>query len=99
MRMRIGEVADTVGVNIQTLRYYERVGLLEEPQRRGSGYREYPPGTVAEVRFIKRAQDLGFSLKEIEELIQLRKMGGNVCETVNAAAHEKLQVIEQKIHN
>ena len=64
--MRIGEVARQAGVNVQTLRYYERRGLLREPARRSSGYREYPPHTVRLIRFIKRAQELGFTLAEIE---------------------------------
>lgn len=70
--MRIGEVAREAGVNIQTLRYYERRGLLPEVRRRASGYREYGSDTVRLVRFIKHAQGLGFTLREIEELTQLR---------------------------
>ena len=71
--MRIGEVADRAGVNVQTLRFYERRGLLPSPARRPSGYREYSPETVALVRFIKRAQHLGFSLDDISELLELRQ--------------------------
>jgi DNA-binding transcriptional MerR regulator len=71
--MRIGEVAAEAGVNIQTLRYYERRRLLPEPARSNSGYRTYDPGTVRLVRFIKRAQELGFTLREIEDLIELRQ--------------------------
>ena len=67
--MWIGETAREAGVNAQTLRYYERRGLLPRPNRRGSGYREYSADAVQVVRFIKRAQELGFSLDEIEELI------------------------------
>src|SRR5216683_3180414 len=74
--MKIGQVATRAGVNIDTLRYYERRGLLAEPERRPSGYRDYPEETVPIIRFIKRAQDLGFTLNEIEELISLRD-GGN----------------------
>ena len=70
--MRIGTAAAQAGVNIQTLRYYERRGLLPRPPRRTSGYREFPDDAVRIVRFIKRAQDLGFTLDEIEELLRLR---------------------------
>src|SRR5207244_6106668 len=70
--MRIGAAAELAGVNVQTLRYYERRGLLPRPPRRDSGYREFPDEAVRLVRFIKRAQDLGFSLDEVEELIRLR---------------------------
>jgi DNA-binding transcriptional MerR regulator len=71
--LRIGEVAGRAGVNVQTLRFYERRGLLPEPPRRASGYREYAPESVRRVRFIKRAQELGFTLAEVEELLRLRE--------------------------
>ena len=77
--LRIGQVASLAGVNIQTLRYYERRGLLREPERRHSGYRAYPPDTVALIRFIKRAQELGFSLSEVEELLHLRQDRESAC--------------------
>ena len=70
--MRIGAAAERAGVNVQTLRYYERRGLLPRPPRRTSGYREFPDEAVRVVRFVKRAQDLGFTLDEIEELLRLR---------------------------
>ena len=71
--MWISEAAEQAGVNIQTLRYYERRGLLPKAPRRASGYREFPDDAVRIVRFIKRAQDLGFSLDEVEELLRLRR--------------------------
>ena len=70
--MRIGEVAEHAGVNVQTLRYYERRGLLEPPPRTSSGYRIYDMETVRLVRFIKRVQELGFSLVDVEDLLSLR---------------------------
>lgn len=73
--MRSSEVANAAGVNIQTLRYYERRERLPAPARKASGYREYDPTTVQQVRFIKRAQDLGFTLDEISELLDLREGG------------------------
>ena len=70
--MKIGEFAHDAGVNVQTVRYYERRGLLPEPDRRPSGYREYGPDALDRLHFIKRAQELGFTLTEIRELLALR---------------------------
>lgn len=71
--MRIGQVARQAGVSIDTVRFYERRGILTEPQREPtSGYRTYPTDASRRIRFIKRAQDLGFTLKEIRELLSLR---------------------------
>ena len=70
--MRIGELAARAGVGVQTIRYYERRGLLREAERRPSGFREYPPAVARRVRFIKRAQELGFTLEEIADLLALR---------------------------
>jgi Hg(II)-responsive transcriptional regulator len=95
--LRTGEVAAQAGVNVQTLRYYERRGLLREPERRPSGYREYPQDTVQLIRFIKRAQDLGFTLLEVEELLSLRDEHPNSCSEVRAAAEAKIDGIEQKL--
>lgn len=94
--MRIGEVARQAGVHIQTLRYYERRGLLPEPERGTSGYRAYDPDTVRLVRFIKRAQELGFTLREIEDLIELRESPRRGTE-VRAVASAKVQDIERRI--
>jgi MerR family copper efflux transcriptional regulator len=95
--MRIGQVAAEAGVNIDTLRYYERRGLLDAPQRRPSGYREYPPETVQILRFIKRAQDLGFTLNEIEELLKLRRLKGASRPEVRALAKAKVRAIDEKM--
>jgi DNA-binding transcriptional MerR regulator len=70
--MRIGDLARRAGVGVETVRFYEREGLLQEPPRRGSGYREYPPESVVRLRFIRHAKALGFSLPEIQELLSLR---------------------------
>ncbi|MCT7094655.1 MerR family transcriptional regulator, partial [Salmonella enterica] len=67
--MTIGAVARRVGVAIDTIRYYEREGLLPEPLRRASGYRSYDEGAVRQLRFIRRAKDLGFTLEEIRDLL------------------------------
>ncbi len=95
--LRIGEVAAQAGVNVQTLRYYERRGILQEPERTPSGYREYPSETVRVIRFIKRAQDLGFSLEEVEELLDLRQAGPRERRRVLAKAQEKILDVEEKL--
>ena len=70
--LTIGRLARRVGVGVETLRFYEREGLIAEPPRRPSGYRDYPPETVDRNLFIRRAKELGFTLKEINELLELR---------------------------
>jgi MerR family mercuric resistance operon transcriptional regulator len=95
--MRIGTAAEQAGVNVQTLRYYERRGLLPRPPRRESGYREFPDDAVRIVRFIKRAQDLGFTLDEIEELIKLRSDRRRDRSRVRAVAEERVRQVERKI--
>ena len=95
--MWIGEAAEQAGVNIQTIRYYERRGLLPRSPRRPSGYREFPMETVRVVRFIKRAQELGFSLDEIAELLRLRRQHGRDRQKVRAVAERRIAQIEQKI--
>ena len=95
--MWISQTAKQAGVNAQTLRYYERRGLLPRPPRRGSGYREYPDDAVRIVRFIKKAQELGFSLDEIEELVRLRGVRRGERHRVRAIAERKVADIDQKI--
>lgn len=96
-RMRIGDVATRAGVNTQTLRYYERRGILSEPKRSASGYREYPTDTVRLIRFIKRAQELGFTLTEIEELITLRQTTPKRRAKVRELAAAKMKDIDEKL--
>jgi DNA-binding transcriptional MerR regulator len=95
--MRIGTVAAQAQVNEQTLRFYERAGLLPKPARAKNGYRDYPPDTVALVRFIKRAQELGFSLADAGALSELRRAPGRNRLKVRALAQHKLRDVEQKI--
>jgi DNA-binding transcriptional MerR regulator len=81
--LTIGQVSRLAGVNRETLRYYGREGIIDPPARRDSGYRIYPSDTVKRIRFIKRAQTLGFSLKEIMEMLALRKDAqGATCRDV-----------------
>ena len=96
-RMTIGEVADRSDVNVQTIRYYERRGLLTAPPRSPGGYRQYAPDNVARIRFIKRAQALGFSLNDIAELLALRVDPSSNCDEVLHHAEVKLGQIDEKI--
>jgi Hg(II)-responsive transcriptional regulator len=95
--MRISELAGQVGVNPQTLRYYERRGLLDEPPRSPGGYRDYPAAAVELLRFIKRAQQLGFTLDEIEELLQLDQGGPAGCEAARGVALARKADLEARI--
>jgi DNA-binding transcriptional MerR regulator len=95
--MRIGQVALHADVNVQTLRYYERQGLLPTARRQPSGYRQYSADTVRLVRFIKRAQQLGFSLRDVKELIELRRSSPRSCVAVRAAAARKAADVAAKI--
>lgn len=95
--IRIGQLASAANVNVQTLRYYERRGLLTEPDRTPAGHREYPEDAIRRVRFIKRAQELGFALAEIEELLRFREDRSASCSEVRAAARIKIADIDHKI--
>lgn len=97
MGMKIGEVAERGGVNLQTIRYYEREKLLPEPPRLPSGYRIYPDLTVRRVRFIKRAQEIGFTLAEIRELLAIRIDASRDSAEVRTLAKAKITDIEEKI--
>ena len=90
-------MAAQAAVNAQTLRYYERLGLLAEPARSAAGYRAYPPEAVRRVRFIKRAQALGFTLAEVETLLQLADGGPDSCDGTRAVAVEKVADLERRI--
>ena len=95
--LTIGEVAERAKVHIETLRYYERRGLVASPPRSIANYRLYPEDAVRRVRFIKRAQELGFSLKEIKELLSLRAAPEAGCAEVRAHTEAKIKDIDEKI--
>ncbi|HTV54985.1 MAG TPA: MerR family DNA-binding protein [Terriglobia bacterium] len=97
--LTIGKIAKGAGVGVETLRFYEREGLIKEPPRRDSGYREYPADTVDRVRFIRRAQALGFSLREIKDLMALRIERGGTCAQVKRRAETKIVDIEERIRS
>jgi Hg(II)-responsive transcriptional regulator len=93
----IGQVAQKAGVGVETIRFYEREGLLEEPPRRASGYRQYSEQVVKRIYFIKRAKLLGFSLKEITELLMLRVDVQTSCEEVKQRTEAKIVEVERKM--
>jgi MerR family transcriptional regulator, copper efflux regulator len=95
--MTIGRLAKHVGVNIDTIRYYERNGLLPAPTRRASGYREYAAGDIERLRFIRRAKQLGFTLSEVAELLSLTANRQDDMRGVKRKAEERLEQVESKI--
>ena len=95
--LTIGEVARQAGVGIETVRFYERQGLLEEPERRASGYRQFDQEAVAVLKFIRRAKELGFTLKEIKSLLALRMDASATKAEVREQAKAKVADIEAKI--
>lgn len=94
-RLTIGQVAQKAGIGVETVRFYEREGLVAEPPRSDSGYRDYPPDTVARLLFIRRAKELGFTLKEIKELLSLRPTRSR--SGIRALAQAKIADIDAKI--
>src|SRR4051794_37191114 len=95
--LTIGQLAKRVGVNLETIRYYEREGLIPPPPRKSSGHRAYSASAVSRVRFIKRAQELGFSLAEIRELLHLRVAPAQLCTDVISQIDAKTREVEEKI--
>lgn len=91
----IGRVAKLAGVNVETIRYYQRRGLVAEPDKPRMGYRRYPPDTVNHIRFIKRAQALGFTLKEVAILLRLDE--ARACGKTRSLATRKMDVIDEKL--
>ena len=96
-KLTIGQLAKKANVNLETIRYYERRGLIPEPPRNKSGHREYSLEEVKRTEFIKRSQALGFSLKEISELLSLRMEPGTTCGDVKARVESKIADVEKRI--
>jgi MerR family transcriptional regulator, copper efflux regulator len=94
-----GGLAHATGVHIETIRFYEKKGILGQPARTAAGYRLYPMKTVQQIRFIKRAQDLGFTLTEIAELLKLRSLPETSSLEVRDMAQEKIALIDEKIRD
>lgn len=93
----IGTAARAAGVSVETIRFYERRGLVAQPRKPEEGYREYSPETVSRIRFIRRAQEIGFSLREIDELLALRADPDADCSDVREKARIKLEAVNHKI--
>jgi Cu(I)-responsive transcriptional regulator len=95
--MKIGEVAKQVGITVEAIRFYEKKGLIASPQRNESGYRDYSEDVVQHLFFITGAKELGFSLKEIKDLILLQSTPNTTCKDVKLQAEIKIADIEKKI--
>jgi MerR family copper efflux transcriptional regulator len=95
--LTIGRLASEAGINLETVRYYERQGLMPKPPRSSSGYRLFPVDAAQRLRFIKRAQEIGFSLKEIRELLALRVSPKTSSAEIRKRAEAKITDIEGKI--
>lgn len=94
----IGKAAREAGVNVETIRFYERRGLIDQPRKAGTdAFRRYPPETIARIRFIQRAKALGFSLREIQDLLRLGSQQGADCGDVRSRASAKIQDISARI--
>jgi DNA-binding transcriptional MerR regulator len=93
----IGELARRAGVSAPTVRYYEEIGLLPAPLRSSTGYRRYSEQTIEELRFIRKAQALGFSLDEIGEILKLSRSGKTPCSHVLSLAHQHLAAVDERI--
>jgi MerR family copper efflux transcriptional regulator len=95
--LTIGQAAAQAGVGIETVRFYERKGLIEPPARTQAGYRAFDPDVVRRIRFIRRAQELGFSLAEIRELLALRVASGTTCADIRNRALDKITQIDRRL--
>lgn len=95
--LSIGKIAKQAGISVETIRFYERKGLLQEPQRKESGYRQYQEEDIRKLVFIQHAKNLGFSLNEIRDLMSLQSDSRSTSREVKNMAENKLQDIEEKI--
>ncbi|MCF6136420.1 Hg(II)-responsive transcriptional regulator [Alkalihalobacillus berkeleyi] len=99
MAYQTGELAELSGVNKETIRYYERIGLLQEPPRNESGYRIYPEDALNRLKFIRKAQELGFTLMEVDRLLGVVDQDERRCENMSDFTSTKITEITQKISN
>ena len=97
MGMRIGQLASAAAVSVDTIRYYERLGLLPAPARTASGYREYPDGAVTRLSVIRNAVRFGFSLKDVARFLKVRDAGGVPCDQVRTAGQQLLKQMDERI--
>lgn len=97
--LTIGKVASRAGIGVETVRFYERQELIDPPPRSAAGYRQYPENTVQRLRFIRRAKELGFSLREIKDLLILHGDPKSTCGDIKQRAEKKLDDINERIHD
>ncbi|HFQ81908.1 MAG TPA: MerR family transcriptional regulator [Desulfobacterales bacterium] len=97
--MKIGEAAKKAGISVEAVRFYEKQGLIGIPTRNDSGYRVYSPDIMNQLLFVIRAKELGFSLKEIKELLLLRNSPNITCADIKLQAEKKIAAIESKIYD
>lgn len=95
--LTIGQLARSCGVSVETIRFYEKQGLIDNPARTPAGYRQYPPDHRRRLHFILRAKEVGFSLKDIKELLALRSQSGDCCQDIRQLAREKISEIDGRI--
>lgn len=95
--MQIGELANTAGVTTKTIRYYESIGVLDEPARTDSGYRSYGPAAVERLDFVKQAQSTGLALAEIKSILEIKDQGGQTCEHTKALLRQHLDELDERI--
>lgn len=95
--MKIGELARATSTKVETIRYYEKIGLLPEPARTDGNYRDYGPDQLARLSFVRRARDLGFTLDQVRELLSLADDRDRSCKAVDMVAREHLAQVGQKI--
>lgn len=95
--MRIGELGDSVGLTTKTIRYYESIGLVPEPERTGSGYRDYGSETVERLEFVKQAQASGLTLAEIGSILEIKDAGGQSCEHTYQLLQRHLEALDTQI--
>lgn len=95
--MKIGELARTAGVSTKAIRYYESIGVLDEPARTDSGYRSYGPAAIERLDFVKQAQSSGLALAEIKSILEIKDRGGQTCEHTKAVLRRHLDELDARI--
>jgi len=96
-KLTIGRLAKIIGVNLESIRFYERKGLIDQPKQYSGKYRIYPESYISRIKFIKRAQDLGFTLRDIKELLALRVSKTATCDDIRDKANLKIKEIREKV--
>lgn len=98
-KITIGKLAELVNVNVETIRFYHREGILKEPAKRANGYRYYSEEDASRITFIKKVKELGFSLKEIKELLEINSKPRSTCDLVKEKVSKKILELDEKIND